>query len=60
LRCISGRVIEMVRNKKVVERVRGVKVKIDELEDVKLPLYDEKHNKLGEFSLKELKEKGIL
>ena len=50
----------MTRKKKVVEVIKGVKVRIDEIEEIKLPLYDEKHNKLGEFSIKELKEKGIL
>ena len=48
------------KTEKRIEVLKGVKIKIDEIDKITVEVYDEGYRKLGKFKLKDLKEKGLL
>ena len=43
-----------------VEVIKGIKIKIDEIDKITVEVYDEGYKKIGNFKLKDLKDKGLI
>ncbi len=48
------------RKKKEIRIIGDTKITLDSIDDLTIEVYDESYKKLGRFTLKDLKEKGVL